>query len=60
MAPLFALILAFVAQLVSAHWELDYPYWRGNSFKAPASQWIHPCEWYNSEGFHVTLDATFY
>jgi hypothetical protein len=37
-----ALLLA-TARLVSAHFELVYPYWRGDSFLPPASQYSFPC-----------------
>ncbi|KEF53547.1 uncharacterized protein A1O9_10522 [Exophiala aquamarina CBS 119918] len=31
------------AHLAAAHFELQYPYWRGNSFLPPASQYLFPC-----------------
>ena len=39
---LVALLLG--AQLASAHFELIYPYWRGDSFLPPASQYLFPCK----------------
>ncbi|KAK5222902.1 hypothetical protein LTR72_005739 [Exophiala xenobiotica] len=33
----------FVSKLASAHFELQYPYWRGDSFLPPASQYLFPC-----------------
>lgn len=29
--------------LASAHFLVEYPYWRGDSFAEDASQWIFPC-----------------
>ncbi|MCJ1427880.1 hypothetical protein MMC29_005786 [Sticta canariensis] len=29
--------------MVAAHFAINYPYWRGDSFQPPASQWIRPC-----------------
>ncbi|KAF2472432.1 uncharacterized protein BDR25DRAFT_258783 [Lindgomyces ingoldianus] len=29
--------------LVSAHFQIEYPYWRGDSFAAGRSQWTFPC-----------------
>lgn len=31
-------------KLASAHFQINYPYWRGNSFLAPASQYTYPCK----------------
>jgi hypothetical protein len=41
---LFALALLLAVQLVSGHFELKYPYWRGDSFLPPASQYLFPCK----------------
>ncbi|MCJ1466567.1 hypothetical protein MMC07_005187 [Pseudocyphellaria aurata] len=30
-------------QLAAAHFAINYPYWRGDSFQDPASQWLRPC-----------------
>lgn len=38
------ILLLLSAGLVSAHFELVYPYWRGNSFLPPASQYLFPCK----------------
>ncbi|MCJ1346849.1 hypothetical protein MMC31_005067 [Peltigera leucophlebia] len=38
-----SIILVTCLQLVSAHFSIDYPYWRGDSFTAPASQYIRSC-----------------
>ncbi|OQU98727.1 hypothetical protein CLAIMM_04467 isoform 1 [Cladophialophora immunda] len=40
---LFIAALLVAAKVVSAHFELQYPYWRGDSFLPPASQYIFPC-----------------
>ncbi|KAI1621069.1 hypothetical protein EDD37DRAFT_639673 [Exophiala viscosa] len=40
---LFVLTLLLSANLVSAHFELQYPVWRGDSFLPPASQYTFPC-----------------
>ncbi|KAF7861988.1 hypothetical protein EAF04_007868 [Stromatinia cepivora] len=37
------LFFSFLSSLVSAHFSLDYPPARGDSFLPPASQWIYPC-----------------
>ncbi|KAK4941052.1 hypothetical protein LTR10_018973 [Elasticomyces elasticus] len=39
----YTLTLFLAASLVSAHFELQYPMWRGDSFLPPASQYIFPC-----------------
>lgn len=39
-----SIILLTCLQLVSAHFSIDYPYWRGDSFTAPASQYNRPCK----------------
>lgn len=39
-----SIILVTCLQLVSAHFSITYPYWRGDSFTAPASQWLRPCK----------------
>ncbi|EHY57753.1 hypothetical protein HRR83_005336 [Exophiala dermatitidis] len=44
-----SVLLALVAaNVVSAHFELVYPYWRANSFIPPASQYIFPCAGLNT------------
>ncbi|KAH0828266.1 hypothetical protein Z517_04608 [Fonsecaea pedrosoi CBS 271.37] len=40
---LFIAALLVAANVVSAHFELNYPTWRGDSFLPPASQYIFPC-----------------
>ncbi|KIW90059.1 uncharacterized protein Z519_09490 [Cladophialophora bantiana CBS 173.52] len=45
---LFIVALLAVAQLASAHFELVYPYWRGDSFLPPASQYTFPCAGVNT------------
>ncbi|OJD12647.1 hypothetical protein AJ78_06786 [Emergomyces pasteurianus Ep9510] len=42
--------LALLLQLVSAHFSIKYPFWRGNSF---ATQWTRPCG-----GLNVTTNRT--
>lgn len=39
-----SIILVTCLQLVSAHFSIDYPYWRGDSFAEPASQYNRPCK----------------
>ena len=39
-----SVILLTCLQLVSAHFSINYPYWRGDSFTAPASQYNRPCK----------------
>ncbi|KAK2839325.1 hypothetical protein FQN49_006250 [Arthroderma sp. PD_2] len=43
-------LLAFGMSLVSAHFRVEYPYWRGNSFK---TQYTRPCG-----GVNVTTNRT--
>lgn len=48
MAPLHVLpllLLSFLSSIVSvsAHFKLEYPPARGDSFLPPASQWVYPC-----------------
>jgi len=45
-----AFLLAFYIQLVSAHFTLEYPYWRGDSHE---TQWLRPCG-----GINVTTNRT--
>ncbi|EXJ68475.1 uncharacterized protein A1O5_08268 [Cladophialophora psammophila CBS 110553] len=45
---LFIVGLLAAAQLASAHFELVYPYWRGDSFLPPASQYTFPCAGVNT------------
>jgi hypothetical protein len=46
-------VLATVLPLASAHFTVEYPYWRGSSFADGASQWIFPCK--SSSIFHIKL-----
>ncbi|KAF3928982.1 hypothetical protein ABW19_dt0203304 [Dactylella cylindrospora] len=39
---------ATLTQAVQAHFTLNYPTWRGDSFEEPASQWIRPCAGINT------------
>jgi hypothetical protein len=39
--------------LASAHFRLNIPTWRGDSFTAPASQWQYPCA-----GINATTDSS--
>ncbi|EWC48338.1 hypothetical protein DRE_02107 [Drechslerella stenobrocha 248] len=39
---------AALAQAVQAHFTLNHPAWRGDSFEAPASQWLRPCAGINA------------
>ncbi|KAM5453169.1 hypothetical protein MaudCBS49596_002946 [Microsporum audouinii] len=43
-------LLAFGLRLVSAHFRVEYPYWRGNSFK---TQYTRPCG-----GVNITTNRT--
>ncbi|APA15613.1 hypothetical protein SS1G_09578 [Sclerotinia sclerotiorum 1980 UF-70] len=43
MITLNLIFLFSFLSLVSAHFSLEYPPSRGNSFLPPASQWIYPC-----------------
>ncbi|TEY58812.1 hypothetical protein BOTCAL_0199g00010 [Botryotinia calthae] len=36
-------LLAFLSSVVSAHFSIEYPPPRGDSFLPPASQWEYPC-----------------
>ena len=38
------LICAILGQSVLAHFSIEYPEWRGDSFIEPASQYIRPCK----------------
>ncbi|KAK0650702.1 hypothetical protein DIS24_g6581 [Lasiodiplodia hormozganensis] len=40
-------LLSFLS-LATAHFSIEYPYWRGSSFEGDASQWISPCANVNS------------
>ncbi|OAP65176.1 hypothetical protein AYL99_01148 [Fonsecaea erecta] len=40
---IFIVALLAAAKMASAHFELQYPIWRGDSFLPPASQYIFPC-----------------
>jgi hypothetical protein len=45
-AEMFTNILASISLLASiatAHFSIQYPQWRGDSFATGASQWIYPC-----------------
>ncbi|EEP77247.1 predicted protein [Uncinocarpus reesii 1704] len=46
----FLLLFLSLLQLATAHFHVDYPYWRGNSFK---TQWERPCG-----GVNVTTNRT--
>lgn len=46
----FALLA--LASTASAHFRLLQPIWRGDSFTAPASQWVYPCA-----NINATTDA---
>ncbi|EEH10851.1 conserved hypothetical protein [Histoplasma capsulatum G186AR] len=46
----FIVSLALLLQLVSAHFSIKYPFWRGNSY---TSQWTRPCG-----GVNVTTNRT--
>lgn len=48
-----SIILLTCLQLVSAHFSIDYPYWRGDSFTAPASQYNRPCAGVNQSLSHT-------
>jgi hypothetical protein len=37
-------LAAILAQLAAAHFDLNYPYWRGDSFDPGHSQYTFPCE----------------
>ncbi|EON68181.1 hypothetical protein W97_07330 [Coniosporium apollinis CBS 100218] len=41
-AKLLPVLLA-TAHIASAHFRLQYPFWRGDSFEGEASQWTWPC-----------------
>lgn len=43
MLSAYFLLLASGLHLTAAHFSINYPYWRGDSFLEPASQWIRPC-----------------
>ena len=45
--------LALAVNLVSAHYDLVYPSWRGDSYIPPASQWLYPCA-----GINTTTNRT--
>ncbi|PQE21740.1 expression library immunization antigen 1 protein [Rutstroemia sp. NJR-2017a BBW] len=49
------LLWTLFSSIASAHFTLNYPYWRGDSFAAPASQWTYPCA-----GINTTLNRTLY
>jgi hypothetical protein len=37
------LLAASLLSAASAHFTIEHPEMRGDSFEAPASQWIYPC-----------------
>lgn len=43
MLSTYLIFLAGGLHLAAAHFAINYPYWRGDSFQDPASQWIRPC-----------------
>ncbi|KAM3082343.1 hypothetical protein ACMFMF_002008 [Clarireedia jacksonii] len=51
----FLALLTLFSSIASAHFTLNYPYWRGDSFEEPASQWTYPCA-----GIPTTLNRTIY
>jgi hypothetical protein len=38
--------ILFLATFARAHFSIDYPEWRGDSFATGASQYIYPCKYY--------------
>ncbi|PQE30426.1 expression library immunization antigen 1 protein [Rutstroemia sp. NJR-2017a WRK4] len=55
MANYSFILVALFSSIASAHFTLNYPYWRGDSFAAPASQWTYPCA-----GINTTVNRTLY
>ena len=51
-------LLAAVTRLVSAHYDLIYPTWRGDSFQEPASQYTFPCAGINTTNNRTTWPVT--
>lgn len=43
MLSTYFILFASGLHLAAAHFAINYPYWRGDSFQDPASQWIRPC-----------------
>ncbi|EOD52516.1 hypothetical protein UCRNP2_696 [Neofusicoccum parvum UCRNP2] len=37
------LTILSLLSLTTAHFRIEYPNWRGDSFEGTASQWIYPC-----------------
>ncbi|KFY88303.1 hypothetical protein V500_06432 [Pseudogymnoascus sp. VKM F-4518 (FW-2643)] len=49
------ILLPALASLVTAHYDLIFPEWRGDSFADGASQWIYPCANVTQENSNRTL-----
>jgi hypothetical protein len=49
------ILLPALASLASAHYDLIFPEWRGDSFADDASQWIYPCANVTQESSNRTL-----
>ncbi|OBT98956.1 hypothetical protein VE01_02379 [Pseudogymnoascus verrucosus] len=49
------IILPALASLATAHYDLVFPEWRGDSFADGASQWIYPCANVTQEKSNRTL-----
>ncbi|KFY34141.1 hypothetical protein V495_08205 [Pseudogymnoascus sp. VKM F-4514 (FW-929)] len=49
------IVLPALASLASAHYDLIFPEWRGDSFADDASQWIYPCANVTQENSNRTL-----
>ncbi|KFY19308.1 hypothetical protein V493_08026 [Pseudogymnoascus sp. VKM F-4281 (FW-2241)] len=49
------ILLPALASLATAHYDVIYPEWRGDSFADTASQWIYPCANVTQEKANRTL-----
>ncbi|KAL5351804.1 hypothetical protein ACLOAV_003665 [Pseudogymnoascus australis] len=49
------ILLPALASLATAHFDLVFPEWRGDSFADDASQWIYPCANITQENSNRTL-----
>ncbi|OBT73839.1 hypothetical protein VF21_06709 [Pseudogymnoascus sp. 05NY08] len=49
------IVLPALASLATAHYDLVFPEWRGDSFADDASQWIYPCANVTQEKSNRTL-----
>ncbi|OBT67322.1 hypothetical protein VE03_02706 [Pseudogymnoascus sp. 23342-1-I1] len=49
------ILLPALASLATAHYDLVFPEWRGDSFADDASQWIYPCANITQEKSNRTL-----